>query len=195
MGFFDNAYQYFDSPDISSGYSGMDSGGGSYWDDFGSDFNYDVASSGDSGSFWDDTPDAWSATYDDIFSSNALMPEGYETSLFDPQPEDESIGDKLLNFAGSKNGLSLIGGALLGGMQMYNRNQDKKTAQGNRAALASEKERERQFQKELEESKAKHAMERLKAQLEASGGGGHDRPAPGTATNTNTAIGAHKVRW
>ncbi len=189
MGLFDNVDQYFSSPDISSGYSGMDSGGGGYWDDFGSDFNYDVASSGDSSSFWDDTPDAWSATYDDIFSSNALMPEGYETSLFDPQPEDESFGSKAFGFLGSKNGLSLLGGALAGGMKMYGQNKNAKVS-------AKSREEERKFQKELLAQKEAHDKEMLAMRLAAQGGGGGpDRPAPGTAEKTTTALGAHKVRW
>lgn len=192
MGLWDNVDQYFSNPDVSSGYSGMDSGGGAAWDDFGNDFNYDVAVGNyDSSSFWDDTPDAWDASYDDVFSSDVLMPDDWDSFLLDPQDQsgDESWGDKALSFLGSKNGLALLSGALTNGLKMYS--QDKKAN-----VLAKQKEEDRKFEREMQARKEAHDKEMLAMRLAAQeGGGGPQELPPGTVKPTTTTIGAHKVRW
>jgi hypothetical protein len=199
MGFFDNASQYFDSPNVSSGYSGMDSGGGDYWSQSFSDVSSgsdNFFSSLNDDSFWD-TSDTWNQSYDALFATqpdfnmdNIWSNEEYQYGL------DNSGGGFLggvKDFLGSRGGLSLLGSALGAGLKYAgdrsNRSDLLANRDADRAAAARQRELDRQHEQHMLEMKlaAEAAMQQEQW---------HPREKqPGKADKTTSALADKPVKW
>jgi len=183
MGFYDNASQYFSDPNVSTGYTGIDNSGGTYWDS--------SAQNVSANDMYTDTDWAWS---DDTWDNNwePLFQISQDITNYDPASAINEASEKpWYNKAfDSPSAMSTLGALGIGAAKMIS---DRSAASDIRA----DREKERRWQEKQAELDRKHKEHLLEMQLAAreSGGGGPDRPAPGKADNTTTALGANPVDW